>query len=381
MRNKTILIVDDEERNIKLLKAYLTNDNYHTLSCLDGESALEIAKEECPDLILLDVMMPGIDGFEVCRRLKQDDRTRMIPVIIITALREKQDRIKALEIGADDFLSKPVDQTELRARVRSLLRIKDYHDELRKSCNEISLKNQQLKELERIKEGLTHMIIHDLNNPLMAIFGNLEMIRTENKNLSESQQDRMTKCLHYCDDLRQQIQSLLDIHRMEEGKLKPARAIVDIPALVKGIVEQFTPRAEMEQISICFSNSNDIPPARADQGLIGRVLANLLSNAIRHTPAGGQILAAADYLPESKSVHVSIKDSGEGLAPKYHKRIFDKFEQIQLKDSDAKVGTGGLGLSFCKMAVEAHGGEIWVESEGDGNGSIFNFLIPLEVDA
>jgi signal transduction histidine kinase len=322
-------------------------------------------------------MMPGIDGFEVCKRLKQDDKTQMIPVVMVTALRRKEDRIRALEAGADDFLSKPVDRTELLVRVKSLLRIKSYHDQLLNSYKEIALKNEKLKELEGVREGLTHMIIHDLNNPLAVILGNLELIKAENQNLSENERDRIEKCLIYILGLKQLIQSLLDVHRMEEGKLQPVKAVINIPELINGVFGQFTPKAEVEEISLTFCKPGGIPNVRADQGLIGRVIANLLSNAIRYTPAWGEIVAATDYLPKSKSIRVSIKDNGNGLEPEYHERIFDKFEQVKLKDSAVTVGSVGLGLAFCKMAVEAHGGEIWVESEGNGKGCTFCFTMPI----
>jgi len=379
MENKTILIVDDDEKNITLLKAYLQAEKYKIFQALNGEEALKMVNDFNPDLILLDVMMPGIDGFEVCTRLKTEEKTKMIPVVMVTALKERADRIKALEAGADDFLSKPVDRTALLARVKSLLRVKSYHDELLKSYKEIALKNERLKELERIKEGLTHMIIHDLNNPLSAIYGNLEMIKVENQNLSETELDTIDKCLAYSLGLRQMIQGLLDIHRMEEGKLQPVKELTNVTEMLADLMEQFIARAEMDQISLTFSNSGEVPSVRIDPNLIKRVIANLLSNAIRHTPEGGEIEVTTGFLAEKNSIAFSVKDNGNGLAPEYHQRIFDKFEQVELKDSGVKVGTGGLGLAFCKMAVEAHGGEIWVESEGEGKGSIFYFIIPVEV--
>ncbi len=377
MERQKVLIVDDEERNIKLLNAYLMTNQYEIVEASNGEEALKMVNDFNPDLVLLDVMMPGIDGFEVCKRLKQDDKTQMIPVVMVTALRGKEDRIRALEAGADDFLSKPVDRTELLVRVKSLLRIKSYHDQLLNSYKEIALKNEKLKELEGVREGLTHMIIHDLNNPLAVILGNLELIKAENQNLSENERDRIEKCLIYILGLKQLIQSLLDVHRMEEGKLQPVKAVINIPELINGVFDQFTPKAEVEEISLTFCKPGGIPNVRADQGLIGRVIANILSNAIRYTPAGGEIVAATDYLPKSKSIRVSIKDNGNGLEPEYHERIFDKFEQVKLKDSAVTVGSVGLGLAFCKMAVEAHGGEIWVESEGNGKGCTFCFTMPI----
>lgn len=186
---------------------------------------------------------------------------------MVTALREREDRIKALEAGADDFLSKPVDRTELLTRVKSLLRVKSYHDELLKSYKEIALKNEKLKELERIKEGLTHMIIHDLNNPLSAIYGNLEMIKVENQNLSETERDTMDKCLAYSLDLRQMIQGFLDIHRMEEGELQPVKKLTNVTEMLADLMEQFIARAEMDQISLTFSNSGEVSSVRIDPNL------------------------------------------------------------------------------------------------------------------
>ncbi len=377
MERHKILIVDDEERNIKLLKAYLITKQYETVEASNGEEALRMVNDFNPDLVLLDVMMPGIDGFEVCKRLKTDEKTKMIPVVMVTALREKEYRIKALEAGVDDFLTKPVDRTELMVRVKSLLRIKSYHDQLVHSFKEIALKNEKLKELEGVREGLTHMIIHDLNNPLTGVLGNLEIIKFDNDNLSETQLDMIEKSLNYCADIRQLIQGILDVHRMEEGKLQPVKELTDVTKMLADLMEQFISRAKIEKISMTFSNSGKVPSAMIDPNLIKRVIANLLSNAIRHSPEGEEIKVSTGFLAEKNSIAFSVKDNGNGLASEYHQRIFDKFEQVELKNSGVTVGTGGLGLAFCKMAVEAHGGKVWVESDGAAKGCTFKFKIPV----
>ena len=379
MERQKILIVDDEERNIKLLKAYLMTKHYGIAEALNGEKALKMVNDFNPDLILLDVMMPGIDGFEVCKRLKQDDKTQMIPVIMVTALSGRNERIKALEVGVDEFLSKPVNRIELLVRVKSLLHIKSYHDQLRNSYKKIAMKNEKLKELEGVREGLTHMIVHDLNNPLAAILGNLEIIKFDKENLSETQLDGIEKCLNYCVDTRQLIQGILDVNRMEEGKLQPKKELTNMTKMLADLMEQFIARAKMDQISLTFSNSGEVPSVRVDPNLIKRVIANLLSNAIRHSPEGEEVEVTTGFLTEKRSIVFSVKDNGNGLAPEYHQRVFDKFEQVELKDSGVKAGTGGLGLAFCKMAIEAHGGEIWVESEGNGKGATFSFIIPADV--
>jgi signal transduction histidine kinase len=377
IKTPTILIVDDEERNIKLLSAMLRAQNYHLLSARSGEEALRLASSISADLFLLDVMMPGIDGFQVCQKLKQDEKTKMVPILMITALIEKQNRVRAMEAGADDFLNKPVDQTELIVRVKSLLRIKSYHDDLLKSYREIAEKNEKLQELEKMKDGLTHMIIHDLRNPLTAISTYLQLILLDKVNLSEHQQEKMEKCMKFCEDLSRRIQSLLDINKMEKGVLALQKEPTHLPKLIDGILEQFSPVTEERKISLSFSRPPEIPSIPIDRSLMERVIANLLNNAVRHTPKEGTIQIAIDWAPEKAGLCISIKDSGIGLPQKYHQKIFNKFEQVRLKSEEGRVGSSGLGLTFCKMAVEAHGGKIWVESEGEGRGCTFRTSLPV----
>ncbi|UCF92866.1 MAG: response regulator [Desulfobacterales bacterium] len=377
MKRHHILIVDDEVKNIRLLKAMLTPGDYLISEAVNGEDALQAVAQVRPDLILLDIMMPGIDGFEVCRRLKQDDQTKMIPIVMVTALREKEHRVSAMELGADDFLSKPVDRTELLVRVKSLLRIKRYHDELFESYQEITEKNKKLQELEKIKEGLMHMIIHDLRNPLTAISGNIELMLVDKKSFSEAQRKKLTNSLGFCQDLNEMIQSLLDIHKMENEKLALHKKRANPVDLVAEVLEQFIPKAEMHQVALSFHESPDGISIEVDCGLIKRVIANLVSNAIRHTPAGGKVEVAAEAFRDQGNLSFSVKDTGNGVASEYLLKVFDKFEQVGLKQAKIRVGSSGLGLAFCRLAVEAHGGRIWVESEGEGKGSNFRFTLPL----
>jgi len=186
----------------------------------------------------------------------------------------------------------------------------------------------------------------------------------------------MERCLNYSVDIRQLIQSILDVYRMEEGKLQPVKELTNVTEMLTDLTEQFIARAKMDQVSLKFSNSGEVPSVRIDPSLIKRVLANLLSNAIRHSPEGEEIKVTTGFLAEKNSIAFSVKDNGNGLAPEYHQRVFDKFEQVELKNSGVTVGTGGLGLAFCKMAVEAHGGKIWVESDGNAKGCTFKFMIP-----
>ena len=371
MNGQKILIVDDEEKNIKLLKGILYSQNYKFYEALNGEEALDLVHDISPDLILLDVMMPGISGFEVCQNLKQDEKTKSIPIVMVTALREKEHRLKALESGADDFLSKPVDSTEVVIRVKSLLRIKSYHDE-------IAMKNNHLLELEKIKDGLIHMIVHDLRNPLWAVFGYLDLMLLDKHQFTQSQTKLLDSCIGSCQDLREMVDSLLDIYKMEEGQMKLNIEKANLEELIDASLQPFLVQATKKQIALSYDHSDRKHSIQVDPRIVKRVLANLINNAIRHTPSGGKIKITAGSYQNNGNLHVEVKDTGNGIAPAYHQKIFDKFEQVKLKKSNISVGSSGLGLAFCKLAVKAHGGRIWVESKGEGKGANFQFTLPVK---
>ncbi len=378
MENAKILIVDDEEKNIKLFKGILFAENYQVVEAFSGEEALKQVNDLNPDLVLLDVMMPGISGFEVCRLLKQDEKTRSIPVVMVTALKEAEHRIKALEAGADDFLNKPVDHTEMLVRIKSLLRIKSYHAELLGSYRAIAAKNEKLRELEKIKEGLTQMIIHDLRNPLGALMGYVQLLLLEGQKLSQEQLESLTSCFKCCQELEDMIKSLLDIHKMEEGKLELQKEEIHLGELIDRTICQFMPQANEKQITLNCHKPDSLPIIAVDHRLMNRVIANLLNNAIRHTPNDGTVNITAQNPHDNSCLLVRVEDTGYGIAPEYHQKVFDKFEQVRLKHKGVNAGSSGLGLAFCKLAVEAHGGKIWVESEGEGKGAKFHFTVPLD---
>ena len=274
-------------------------------------------------------MMPGIDGFEVCRRLKANQHTQMIPILMVTALNRKEHRVKAMEVGADDFLSKPIDRTELQLRVRSLLRIKAYHDQLLERHHEITRKNAKLEELEKVKEGLTHMVIHDMKNPLMGLAGYLELLLFENNDLTADQTKLANRCFTLCEELNQMIQSLLEVHKMENDQIELHKETLDISVLVKEVFAQFEIQAQKKNICLSFETKNNSAAIQADRVLIKRVLANLINNALRHTPAGGSISIWAQPAAAKDQLCLSVFDTGSGLIGEDKEKIFDKFKQAE----------------------------------------------------
>ncbi len=371
-----ILIVDDEPVNIKILNGMLSAEGYNVLKAGSGPQALDILEKHALDIILLDVMMPEMDGFEVCTRIKARKDLRLIPVLMVTALQDKIHRQLALEAGADDFLSKPIDRTELIIRVKSLVRIKRYSDELVESNRILEEQKEKLKRLEKAKESLTHMIVHDLRSPLTSISMNIDLCLM---NLGQGTDIKryLENASYQCTCLDSMIQGLLDIYKMEKGKLALNRRVTRPEQLVREVADRFGPQLESKNIRLGLELPSDCPAIRLDPGLIGRVVGNLLDNAIRHTPEGGDIGIGLSIDTGEGSIVFSVADSGKGLDEKYHQRIFDRFEQINLKKEGVTTGSVGLGLNFCKMAVELHGGRIWVSNKSNDTGCIFSFSLPM----
>lgn len=359
----SILVVDDHPQNVELLEAYLIPEGYDVITAFDGIEALEKVEEGAPDIILLDVMMPRMDGYEVCKKMKEDEATRFIPIVMVTALKELDDKIKSIESGADDFLTKPIVKIELLTRIKSLIRVKRLHDDLEKSY-------QELKDLEKTKENLTQMIIHDLKNPLTGIKANLEIVGMDD--LGDTQ-ECLDAAQRSADLLQNMIQDLLDISKLEDGKLNLILEAVSVEELAIALKSEVEAPAHAENKEIELDIAPDVPTLSMDRALIYRVMSNLLLNAVKHTGRGGTITLRARI--EDDEARIEVADNGYGIPQKYLDTIFEKFGQVETRQ---RTGTG-LGLTFCKMAVEAHGGRIWVEST-EGEGSTFSFALPLTAE-
>ena len=357
----TILVVDDNPQNVELLEAYLIPEKYDVVTAYDGVEALERVEETPPDIVLLDIMMPRMNGYEVCKTLKSDEKTQFIPIVMITALKELDDKIQSIEAGADDFLTKPFNKLELLTRIKSLIRVKDLHDDLDRSY-------RALKELEHAKDRLTQMIIHDLKNPLTGIKANLEIVGMDE--LGETQ-ECLDAAQRSCDLLFNMIQDLLDISRMEEGKLTLNLETLDIKEVATAASREVEVPAQAEEKEVRLNFAPDLSQISGDRSLLYRTFSNLLINAVKHTGRGGTI--SVHISQEAEELHIRVEDTGHGIPKEYLEKIFEKFGQVE---SRQRSGTG-LGLTFCKMAVEAHNGRIWVESE-EGVGSTFTFVLPVQ---
>jgi two-component system, sensor histidine kinase and response regulator len=376
-----ILVADDVPANVELLYDQLAMLGYRVISAVDGPSAVEMCFTEKPDLCILDVAMPAgslrVDdrstGFEVCRRLKRDPRTERIPVIFVTALNDTTDRVKAIEAGGDDFLTKPHNRQILSARVRSLLRLKFATDALDDSY-------RKLRELEKVRDDLMKMIVHDLKTPLTSVLASLEMaLDGDFGAVSEMQRRVLGDAETKAEDLLGLIGDLLEVARIEENAIDLDLEPIAPGAFVSEIVHEWDVRFQQEGAKVFVDVADDAPVIEADKGLLKRVFANLIQNALTHTASGVEITILAHKDTATGGILFTVADNGPGIPPEYHELIFRKFERAKQPEVP-RVRSSGLGLAFCKLAVEVHGGRIWVRSI-EGKGSQFHIALPVHPPA
>ncbi len=359
-----ILVVDDNPLNVEPLCELLGAMGYRVEEALDGPTALRISREILPDLILLDIMMPGMNGFEVCNQLKMEPATARIPVVFVTALSESEDKLRAIEAGGDDFLTKPFNRPILLARVRALLRLKAARDEVDASY-------RKLQALERLKDDLMKMIVHDLKSPLTGILGTLEMaIEGDLGDVSPELRHLLSDGLQRGADALRLIEDLLELTRLEESHIRLNLQRLDPVEVLDAVVGEWRVRAERSGAQLRVASVSG-QPFQADMALLMRVFGNLVGNALNHAGRGVNIELSAGAAATG-GMHFAVRDDGTGIPPAYHDLIFRKFGNLQRTDGPR---SSGLGLTFCRLAVEAHGGRIWVESPEAG-GSTFHFILP-----
>ncbi len=371
-----ILVADDADANVELLVDQLTTLGFRTVIARDAMSAIATCIEQHPDLVILDVSMPagalGVHdrdaGFEVCRRIKRDPRTARIPVIFVTALGDTTDRVKAIEAGGDDFLTKPHQRLVLNARVRSLLKLKGATDALEESL-------RRLRELQRVRDDLMKMIVHDLKTPLTSVLATLEMARDGDFGaLGDPLARALSDAEGKSEDLLALIEDLLEVARIEEQTITLQPEPIAPAALLAEILYDWGLRFQQEGASATADASDDAPVFSADKVLLKRVLSNLVQNAISHSSGPVQLAFAARSDPNG--ILLTVTDNGPGIPPEYQEIIFRKFERVRSPNAP-RVRSSGLGLTFCRLAIEAHGGRIWVKSK-EGEGSTFYVQLPLE---
>jgi signal transduction histidine kinase len=370
-----LLVVDAVEANRKILAYRLALQGYAVVTAKNGCEALEAMQKQTCDLVLLDITMPEIDGYSTLQQFKTNEKSRHIPVVVLFAQDELESVVRCLEMGAEDYLIRPFNPTLLNARIVSCLDKKLARDREIHLFEQLQQNYKRLQELEKLRDDLTHMIIHDLRTPLTSIMMGMQTLEVVGE-MSEDQREIMNIALSGGETLLGMINDLLDIVKMESGSLKLDYATLDIPKLVATSIDQVASLFTEKKVTLDQHIDVDSIIAHGDENKLRRTLVNLLGNAIKFTPSGGTVTIDVQLDATNQFLRFSVSDTGEGIPAEWQARIFEKFGQVESRKNGHKASTG-LGLTFCKLAVEAHGGHIGVESV-IGKGSTFYFTVPLD---
>jgi signal transduction histidine kinase len=387
----SVLIVDDERLNRDLLEVMLKPEGFVLVSAASGEEALSLIARQPPDLILLDVMMPGMDGYEVARRIKGNHGARNIPIIMLTALDGRDTKMHGLNAGAEDFLTKPVDRAELCVRVRNLLRLKEYGDKLGATLVALESANEQLAaalaeagEARRMAEHANNAktvflraMSHELRTPLNAISGYTEILELGIRGTVNPEQikdlGRIKRASAY---LLRLINDVLTIARMEGARPLNVISIPVNPVLaeVEGLCAL---QAKAKDLTLTVTPCERDVSVAADAERFQQVLLNLITNAIKFTPSGGSIGVTCDR--EAGTVRIQVQDTGVGISQIDIERVFEPFVQIDRHLTAATQQGVGLGLSISRELARAMRGDLTLQS-AEGVGSTFTLTLPVATE-
>lgn len=362
-----ILAVDDAPDNLILLERMLKRQGFDVLKASSGRECLAASASEHPDMIILDVAMPEMDGFETLKHLRSNEITKDIPVIILTANSKDAKSIEeGFSLGADEYLTKPIDKDELIARVKSILRV---------------VKAE--REVEQLKADFQSMLVHDLRSPLSVIIGVLQLgARGEFDNNPDERKEFLKSALETSQRMLGLINDILDVAKLEAGKIQLNKQPNDLNAIVAGAVGRIKLLIREKEINLKVELADDLPICECDSGKIDQVVTNLLGNAIKFTPREGKIAIRVygknfgDERPDLKGNYAALDvvDTGVGISEEDLPLIFDRYRQAKSAKGSSLKGTG-LGLTIVKRISEAHGGRVFVESSL-GKGTKFTVVLP-----
>ncbi|QIR40891.1 response regulator [Tolypothrix sp. PCC 7910] len=393
---KHILLVDDNPHNLKVLSEMMNGCGWKTLMATDGESAIEQAGYAHPYLIMLDVMMPGIDGFETCRRLKANSSTEKIPIIFMTALSDTSSKVQALELGAVDYICKPFQEKEVLARVKTHVSLYSLQVELEELVQERTAELIKAKDkaeiANRAKSNFLSVMSHELRTPLNAILGMAEGLKDEIfGTINEQQKQALLTIEQSGEHLLALIDDILDVSRIERGAIELKLTSVNIEEICNDVLSIISQQAVNKDIQLVAEIQPNLNKITIDKQRIAQSIIYLLSNAVKFTPKNGQVTLTVESVPTSvyqteikyidctQNHHpwlvISVTDTGIGIATEDIDKLFQPFVQLDSGLSRQYEGSG-LGLFLVKQIVEQHGGNIWVHSEV-GKGSCFTIEIPF----
>lgn len=356
-----IVVIDDMVANLQLLSDMLRREGYKVRPVTSGRLGLQAIRAKAPDLVLLDISMPEMDGFEVCRELKADRELRDIPVVFLSAMSETIDKVRAFGCGAVDYITKPFQFEEVAARVTTHLRL--YRAE-----RALSHQLQELRRLEELRDNLVHMVAHDMRGALQAIVCGLGMFPLEH--IPKESQYLIDTAQSAALGLASMVTNMLEISRLEAGQVTVNPSLFDLRRLVDEVATLMVPAYPERTVQVDCLDA--VVELWADRSLVHRIVQNLVSNALSFTSEGSATVVSIRC--RDAGVEVRVTDSGPGIAPERIAGLFEKFSSAN--SAKGPRPSYGLGLAFCKLATEAQGGRIGCESEL-GHGSQFWLWLPM----
>lgn len=368
-----ILIVDDTPANVDVLQKTLELEGYNISVALNGEKALKIAPRLIPDLILLDIMMEGLDGFETCRRLKADGQTASVPIIFISARSDVHDVVEGFEHGGVDYIVKPFRTEEVLARVKTHLQLYSLKRQHERLIAELERKNEELVRLNALKNKFLGIAAHDIRNPLSSIKGFSELMLLSGETISAEDHKEMMQLINKSvNDLLLLVDDLLDISVIESGNLKLDLGPGDMKALLEERVKINAGHARRKSITIHKDFPDDIGLTVFDRKRMAQVVDNLISNAIKYSPLGSNVYVS--LAREDGWTRITVRDEGQGISAEDQKHLFTGFQKLGAQPTGGEKSTG-LGLVIVKSIVDSHEGTIEVVSEVN-KGSAFVVRLP-----
>jgi two-component system, sensor histidine kinase len=379
-----ILIVDHVRDSVRQLASFSSGEGYEVLTASNGPDALEAAARDRPDLVLLDMMMPGMDGVEVCRRLKADPAVREIPVIMISAKEMTEEIVEGLDAGAIGYVPKPFNWPIMATRIRSALRIKEFHDTIKLMNVDLVKARGHAKRASQATSRFLANISYKTRTQMTDVLGMAQLL--DDTDLDDEQRGHVKTVRSSSEALLHMINDILDLSKIEAGELELEEVDYSLRETVENAVALFAAKAGEKKIALSCLINSDVPDMlRGDPNRLRQILANLVGNAVKFTRkgeinvkialSGGKDGAATTGPAHRPSLCFSVKDTGIGISKEGSGRLFNSFSQDDDMMSSRYGGTG-LGLAICSQLVTLAGGTISAESE-QGKGSTFRFVLPL----
>lgn len=352
----SILIVDDNEDNRDLLSRRLTLEGYEVSLAVDGREALDRIATDSFDLVLLDVMMPNVNGFEVLEQVRKEKRPPDLPIIMVTARDRSEDIVQALRLGANDYVTKPIDTMVLLARVETHMELRAY---------------------SKMKDEFLAIASHDLKSPLAAMQGFARLVHDRvppGTVMDEQYHEFVERIMENTRIMLRIVTDFLDFHALEDGRLRLDVAPIDLNGVLNKVVENNRANAVQKNISVNIEPDNDLPQVDCDEARLEQVIQNFVSNALKFTPSGGSVVVRSRH--EDGVARVEVTDTGCGLTDADMQKVFTRYQRLSAKPTGGEKSSG-LGLYISKSLIDAHGGEIGVFNN-DGGGATFWFQVPIE---